>query len=290
MKLAFSAWGMPKLPVDEQIARVKAAGFAGIELICIAGSSTDVIHLDPAEQRRIRRLLDDTGVVLTAIAGSADTMAEDAELRATNLMRLQRGVDLAAALAGPSGPAPLVIMAYGQPERYEQDRLRIAEQFSALAEMAQRQGVTLALEAHVGQAIDTPERAVWLIEQVGQASFKLNLDTSHFDVMGLTIAQSVRPLLPYAVHTHVKDQRGRYPNHEFLTPGDGDYDYGTYLQELLAGGYDGFITAEISVMVQRKPGYDVGRAIAQSHAVLSRALEAVQQPGLAEQPIARARP
>jgi sugar phosphate isomerase/epimerase len=74
--------------------------------------------------------------------------------------------------------------------------------------------------------------------------------------MGFSIAESIRPLAKYAVHTHVKDQRGQYPNHEFLIPGDGDYDYVTYLKELEATGYQGFVTVEISVMVQRKPGYD----------------------------------
>ena len=40
------------------------------------------------------------------------------------------------------------------------------------------------------------------------------------------------------------------------SPDRGDYDYVTYLKELDAAGYTGFVTVEISVMVQRKPGYD----------------------------------
>ena len=63
-------------------------------------------------------------------------------------------------------------------------------------------------------------------------------------------------LAPFAVHTHVKDQRGRAPDHQFLTPGEGDFDYVRYLRAMRQAGYDGFITVEVSVMVQRRPDYD----------------------------------
>ena len=54
MKLGYSAWGMPMLPVDEQIRAVAEIGYTGIELICIERSSTDLEKLDSAERRRIR--------------------------------------------------------------------------------------------------------------------------------------------------------------------------------------------------------------------------------------------
>lgn len=274
MKLGYSAWGMPRLPVDEQIRMVKEIGFGGIELVCIARSTTDVERLDQAERMRIRSLLDRSGLALPSIAGSADPIAQDPEARRRNIARLRAGIDLAADLAGPEGPPCLVIMGYGRPERYERDRELIAERFVELADYAAPRGVTLALEIHVGQAIDLPEKALWLLERIGRPNFRLNLDTSHFDVMGLSIADSIRPLVTYAVHTHVKDQRGRYPHHEFLTPGDGDYDYVTYLREMAAGGYTGFITPEISIMVQRKPGYSEAAAARQSYATLSNAFKA----------------
>jgi len=272
MKLGYSTWGMPMLSVDEQIHHVADLGYQGIELICIANSTTDVEHVDAAERRRIRRLLDASGLALPSIAGSADPLATDPETLARNIRRIEAGVDLASDLAGPDGAPCLVIMAYGQPERYEQDREMLAGRFTDLAIYAQERDVVLALETHVGQAIDLPERALWLLNQVDHPNLKLNLDTSHFDVMGLSIAESVRPLVHHAVHTHVKDQRGRYPQHEYLTPGDGDYDYVAYLKEMHEGGYTGFITAEISLMVQRKPGYDPVTAARQSYASLSSAL------------------
>jgi sugar phosphate isomerase/epimerase len=264
---------MPMLPADEQIRIVKETGFQGIELICIERSTTDVDKLDAAERRRIRRLLDATGLDLPALHASVNPIDPDAATATRNVARLKSSIDLAADLAGPEGPPAIVLMGYGKPETNEQDRAKLVPIFRELASYGDTRGVNLALELHVGQAIDSPERTLWLLEHVGHPRFRLNLDTSHLDVMGYSIADSVRPLVAYAVHTHVKDQRGRYPNHEYLTPGTGDYDYATFLREMAAGGYAGYITGEISLMVQRKPGYDPVATARKTYETLARAME-----------------
>ena len=271
MKLGYSAWGMPKLPVDEQVDIIGRTGFQGIELVCIPGSSTDVATVDAAERRRIRRLVDAAGLTLTALDGHAQFLDPDPDKRAASIARIRAGIDFAADLAGNEGPPVFVLMGYGKPDAYEQDREPIAEGFRSFAEYAGARGVTIGFEFHVGQAIDRPDRIHWLLDAVGSQYFKLNHDVSHLDVMGYSIHDSLATLIPHSVHTHVKDQRGRYPNHAFLTPGDGNYDYVTYLRELAAAGYTGFATVEISVMVQRQPGYDPAGAAAQSYRVLARA-------------------
>lgn len=277
MKLGYSAWSMPTLSVDEQIQIVRDAGFAGIELICIERSSTNLDLLDARERRRIRGLLDASGLQLPALHASVNPIDPDAERAARNVDRLRRSIDLAVDLAGSEQPPAIVLMGYGTPESYPEDRDRLADIFRDLAEYAAPRDVNLAFELHVGQAVDRPERALWLLEEVGHPRFRLNLDTSHLDVMGYGIAESIRPLVGYAVHTHVKDQRGRYPNHAYLIPGEGDYDYVEYLREMQQGGYRGFITTEMSVMVQRRPDYDPVDAARQTYRTLS---SAFQQAGI----------
>ncbi|MBI2940161.1 MAG: sugar phosphate isomerase/epimerase [Chloroflexi bacterium] len=271
MKLGYSAWSMPRLPVDEQIRIVAEHGFQGTELIVIPGSSTDLDTLDQPERRRIRRLLDGSGLTLTSIAGYAGISDPDPERRAASLARVKATIDLAVDWAGPAGPPPVAVMGGERPEAWERVRDALAERFGELAEHARSRGVVVALEPHVGQAVDHPDRAVWLLERVGSPHFRLNFDISHFDVMGLHIDESVPKLAPYAVHTHLKDQRGRYPHFEFLIPGEGDFDYAAYLRAMHEAGYTGFITVEISVMVQRRPGYDPVAAARLSHETLSRA-------------------
>ena len=127
------------------------------------------------------------------------------------------------------------------------------------------------MEPHVGAVIDTPEKILQLLELVDSPYLKVNFDISHFDIRGLTIQDTVAALAPHTAHTHVKDQRGRVPNYEFLIPGEGDFDYLSYLKAMQAHGYDGFITVEVSVMVQCRPGYNPFVAATLSYETLSRA-------------------
>ena len=94
------------------------------------------------------------------------------------------------------------------------------------------------------------------MDEVNSPHFRLNLDNSHFEVMGRDLDEYLPMLIPYSVHTDLKDQRGRYPEHEFLVPGEGDFDYARYLRAMQQADYGGCITVEISVMVQRRPDYD----------------------------------
>jgi len=119
--------------------------------------------------------------------------------------------------------------------------------------------------------VDTPEKMLQLLELVDSPYLKVNYDISHFDIRGLTIEETVAALAPHTAHTHVKDQRGRVPNYEFLIPSEGNFDYLTYLKAMQAHGYDGFITVEVSVMVQRRPDYDPFAAATLSYETLSRA-------------------
>src|SRR5215216_6774995 len=95
--------------------------------------------------------------------------------------------------------------------------------------------------------------------------------------MGYDEDAYVPPLAPFAVHTHVKDQRGRAPDYEFLVPGEDDFDYGRYLAAMEQAGYQGFITVEISKQVQTRPDYDAAATAARSFATL---VAAAEQAGL----------
>jgi sugar phosphate isomerase/epimerase len=278
MKLTYSAWAMPRLPVDQQVEIIRSLGYAGIELVSGPAASLDATTVDAAERKRIRKLVDDAGLELPSIAGHGDPLEPDAEKLAANLARVRAGLDLAADLAGPAGPPCLVCMGYGKPDQYETQRHQLVDRFGELARYAATRGVVLALEPHVGQAIDLPEKITWLIDTVNHPNFRLNFDNSHFEVMGRDIDEYVELLVPYSVHTHLKDQDGRSPEHRFLVPGEGTFDYPRYLTAMQRAGYTGHITVEISVMVQRRPDYDPRATAARSFEVLT---AAARQAGVA---------
>ncbi|MFN8524172.1 MAG: sugar phosphate isomerase/epimerase family protein [Chloroflexota bacterium] len=271
-RLAFSAWAMREAPVDRQVAIVADAGFRGIELVAGPGFGLE-ISADATERARIKGLLVDRSLVLTALAAHADPSSADLETRRASLERIKAAVDLAVDLSPPGAPVPVITMGRGSPETYERDRAVLIESFRELGAYARSRGGLVALEPHVGQAMDLPEKVVDLIEAVGSTGFRLNLDNSHFEVMGRDLDDYLPLLIPYSVHTEVKDQRGRAPAHEFLIPGEGDFDYARYLQAMDRLGYRGWITIEISVMVQRRAGYDPAATARTSYATLARSAE-----------------
>jgi sugar phosphate isomerase/epimerase len=269
MKLAFSAWAMREWPVERQIALVKRAGYVGICLVSGAEFPFDATRTDRAERQRMRQLLDEAGLALTAISSHVNLLEADA----AQLDRVRTTLNLAADLAGEHGPPPVITMGYGTPYGYAEQRGVLAERFGELAAHAAKHGGVVALEPHVGQAMDLPDKVVWLLQAVSSPHFRLNLDNSHFEVMDCDLDDYLPKLVPWAVHTDLKDQRGRSPEHEFLVPGEGDFDYARYLRAMAALGYNGYITVEISVMVQRRPGYDPAEVAARSYRTLRRAAD-----------------
>ncbi len=256
MRIGYCTWGMMKVPIEEVIPAVAMIGYSGIELAVTPGWPTDLDTLDAPKRKQIMSLLADYNLVLTAVAGHTSMAEEDGEKNMANLQRLRRTIDLAAELAQP-GETPIVAsLIGGREDEWEDKRQLIAGRVSHLGDYAASQGVILAVEPHCGTSFDMPEKATWLMKQVDHPAVRLNFDISHFDIRGITIAECAPRIVPWSVHTHVKDQRGRYPDHEFMTPGSGPFDFVEYLTEMHTAGYTGFIGMEVSVMVQRKPGYD----------------------------------
>ena len=108
---------------------------------------------------------------------------------------------------------------------------------------------------------------------VRSLALTIHFDISHFNVQGLDMEAVIAQLGPHSLHTHVKDERGVAPDHEFLIPGEGEMDYVRYLQAMARTGYDKHIVVEISIMVQRRPDYDPLAAATRSYQVLARAFD-----------------
>src|SRR5581483_2265162 len=92
----------------------------------------------------------------------------------------------------------------------ERMRDTVLERLSELAEYAQQRGVTVCIEPHVGGAVDTLDRAEFIVKTVNKPSLRLDFDVSHFEVVGVPAVESVPRLLPLAAAAEIKDQHMRY--------------------------------------------------------------------------------
>jgi sugar phosphate isomerase/epimerase len=273
MKIGYCTWGMPTVSADVFIPFLARLGFHGVELTVIPGYTTALSQLDAAERRRIARMLKDHHLELPAIAAHSRLVERDPETAAAHWARLTSAVDLAVDWALDGAPPAVDTTVGGTPEQWDELKPLLVERMGALVRYGEQRGVVIAAEPHVGSMLDTPGRVLELLDEIRSPYLKLNFDISHFNVMGVSIAESVAALAPHAVHTHVKDERGTVPDFEFLIPGEGEFDYVAYLRAMREHGYDGFITAEVSIMVQRRPGYDPLAAAEQSYRTLAHAFD-----------------
>ncbi len=271
MSLSYSTWGMPTVPIAVAVAHCAGLGFDGLELTVIPGWSTDAAGLDAAARRQIRTLYADHGLALGGLCANTPLLDPDPARHADNLARFRGYLDLAADLQTPADRLGVSTTSGGTPDQWETVKDQLVERYAALAEHARRAGVLVTMEPHVGAALHRPDQALWLLAQVASPALSLHFDVSHFNVQGLDMEAVVAELAPHSAHTHVKDERGIAPAHEFLIPGEGEMDYPRYLRAMARAGYTGHIVVEVSVMVQRRPGYDPLAAAAQSYRVLSRA-------------------
>jgi inosose dehydratase len=256
MKIGYCTWGMPTVPVEIGIPFLAKLGYTGVELTVIPGYTTELSRLDAAERRRVLQLLKDHHLELPAIAAQTSMVDRDPDTAAAHWKRLTDAVDLATEWAIDGAPPAVDTTVGGNSEEWDALKELLFERMGALVRYGEARGVVIAAEPHVGSMLDTVDRVLELLRTIDSPFLKLNFDISHFNVQGVPYEVSVAALAPHAVHTHVKSERGRAPDHEFLIPGEAAFDWVGYLHAMRAAGYDGYITPEVSIMVQRRPHYD----------------------------------
>lgn len=271
MKLSYSTWGMRSVPIDVAIDHCAALGYDGLELTIVPGWPTDAALLDRAARRRIRRRYDDAGLELCGFSGNVSLLADDPAAARDEETRFRTYLDVAAEMQHPGERSIVTTVSGGPPGVWDARRDELVEALGRLSTYAAEAGVMVGIEPHAGHALRTIDGARWLVDQVASPSLTVHFDISHFEVQGVPMEEAIAELTPVSLHTHVKDQRGHFPDHEFLIPGEGDMDYVRYLDLMRAAGYDGHIVVEISVMVQSRPEFDALAAATQSFTVLDAA-------------------
>ena len=275
MKIAYGNYGMPETPYPAMLRAVASLGYDGLELCVGPGYPTAPDQLNPAQRQDLCRRALDLGLQIdTLMVAGIPVFEPDAKAHRTHLEQVRLIFSLAAAL-GLEQPV-LTSTLGGRSRDWEQESTLLADCVGDWATVAAECGGIFAAEAHVGGLVHTPERLLWLLQSVNLASLKVNFDYSHFELIDIPLPQAMEQLLPHAVGVHVKDVRGRYPEFEFLLPGEGELDYADYVRRLAAAGYAGYITVEVSGQVFGAPGYDPLAAAAFACRTLSEAVAAAR--------------
>ena len=221
----------------ENIAKIKALGFDGVEL---AVRDPDQIDFD-----FLTSILKEQNLPVPAL-GTGQAYVEEKlsftdprkEIRDQAIARIKAHAILAAKLNA------MVIIGLVRGKREGEVGTEAAERWliDALCECASvDENVRFAIEPinrYETNLINTVQSGLALVRKVGKNNVGLLLDTFHMNIEEVSITESIRAAKDCLFHFHVADSNRWYP-------GAGHVDFRAVLETLKDVEYSGFVSAEI---------------------------------------------
>ena len=246
-----------RLPDRDAIAAAKAIGAQGVQTYCTSGEHAPE-NMTREKKRELLRMMDDAGLVFSAICGDLGRGFGDPELNPGLIEKSKRIMELAKELGSDIVTTHIGVV----PSDPAHDRYKVMQEACReLAEFADGLGSHFALETGP-EPSDVLKR---FLDSLGSRGVAVNLDPANLVmVVGDDPVVAVDNLKDYIVHTHAKDGvMVQKTNPEFIygvtpTPedvrgatfyrelplGEGGVNFPAYLRALERVGYRGFLTIE----------------------------------------------
>ena len=255
IRLAFSTNAFKKNSLKEAIASIADAGYAGVELMA------DVPHayppsLDSAARLAIKHQIRSLGLTVSNINAftlfaAGDTyhptwIEEDERLRDLRIEHTMHCIEFAREMEcgtvsiQPGGPMIGTTM-----DRQTAGR-RFANGLERLIPLAERLGITLAIEPEPGLFIQTAGEYMEFKNMFFSAdsSIRMNCDIGHLFCVNEDPAQVIRSMPQEVAHVHLEDI-GANRVHQHLAPGKGAIDFRSIFAALREINYTGWVTVEL---------------------------------------------
>lgn len=251
--LSIGTYGIKDLPTVDALRLIRDTGYDGVQLALMSGWATEPAKMSAEDRRTLRKQVEDFGLAVPSLLESIPVSAKP-DAAAKNLDRLKRAVELGNELV-PSQPPHIDTILGLKTSDWEKSRDRLADEVRTWVPVLENGNSTLVFKPHIGHAVHSPERSLWLINAVGSSRIRIVFDYSHFFVEGFELETCLRQLIAYSPLVVVKDSQGVPGKYDYLLPGDGKTDYLAYFRLLKELKYSGFVNVEVSGHIHRKPGY-----------------------------------
>lgn len=220
-------------------------GFDSVELF-----GSDIWHenVDSPEREaeRVRRLLDQRGIVASALGTGNDFVV----LEETAIQAQIERMDRLSSLATIIGAKVLRTEGGSRKEQVpkEKEAQAIAGCLQRCLEFVERDDTYLAVDNH-GYVTNDPAVLLGALRAVDSPHAGANLDTANIHWAGNDLTTCQRfydDVAPYVRHTHIKDCTGCAPDstYQSTVAGEGDVDLIHAIRSLQRAGYQGVFTAE----------------------------------------------
>jgi len=238
--ITFSTLACPHWQAETIIAKAIKFGYDGIEW---RGGPQG--HVQPempgAQKATLQKMLMDTGLITVAVTAYTSFVSSVAKERKANLDELRQYTDLAAEL-----DAPYVRTFLGElPEGTQPDPSiykNISDCLNLASEYAESVGVKIAIEPH-----DDFVRAstiVPILNQVQHPALRVIWDIGNAFAAGENPTQSFALLKDRLAYVQVKDGKGRAPDWQLCSLGEGDIPLSQAFELLLDNNYPGAFSVE----------------------------------------------
>jgi D-psicose/D-tagatose/L-ribulose 3-epimerase len=223
--------------LDPVLVRLAELGFDGIEV--------PIFALDPEPYRLLGARLRELGLAplaLTARGPAANPIAADPAVAAAGVEENVAAVTCAGALGaeilcGPFLASPSVFTGAAPTDA---ERERAVAALRAMAEAADHEGVTLAVESlnHFEHHLaNTAEQTAALVRAAGHPRARMMYDTFHAHMEEKDVRAAIRGCADVLAYVHLSEN-------DRSTPGSGQVDWDATFATLHEVGYDGWLTIE----------------------------------------------
>lgn len=269
--LGFSLYGMKTLPLEVAMRTCAGIGFSHVEFALNAGYPTEPVVFSSDSRVKAAAMLKELRLSLPCMMLHMSLTADD-KTHASALALIQSASELGRDLM-PDQPPILETVLGGSPTKWEEQKKGMAARLHDWASTAEKSKTVIAIKAHVSSAVNSPDRLLWLLDEVKSPAIQVAYDFSHFELQGIDMEESMKLLLPRTRFIHVKDSVGEASKFQFVLPGSGRTDYVKYFSLLRQNRFVGPVCVEVSGQVFNKPNYDPIAAAKQSYTALSDAMK-----------------
>ena len=239
----------------EAVRMIKDVGYGALEICAADGWPTSPIDFSSNQQRELAKMSHDLGFKSPILFALIDVCAPHTD-RMQMFELTKKKFEMAQQLHYDNSSILITTTPGHSAPPWDSGKEQIRDAFMNLADIAAENEIIVAIEAHAGTDFETPEKAVWMMEQTQHPNLKLDLDISHFVVEGAELVHSINLTAEHSAMVHIKDGEKVDGQIEFCLPGDGGIDIQQFMTTLRSNGLEKLpVFAEVSQMQSRATGY-----------------------------------
>lgn len=219
IRLAYSTFGLTKLPFLDAIDAVAGAGYEGIE-ISFHRDQFNPFNLEEPDLDAVKARLQKNGIESACVATASHffdpSRPHEPSLMALDLAGRKRRIDLVKRGIGVARHLGSNLVTFGsgflRPEHVRNPEIDPLEVLAdsiheCLREIHSDEDITLLIEPEPGMAIETFDEGLALIDAVGSDRFALHIDICHAYCSEADYIDALGRAAPHARYLHISDTR-----------------------------------------------------------------------------------